>query len=117
MKTPIFIEVEADGPVVEFELLGHPTSLSNGDSCELPGGGTLYWRGEEGRRTLDSRTICHFVLHLSDGVGTGLIAAYLYDKLRKGRATKLRIDRTEVEIHKGEITRVLEEHIEQEQRR
>jgi predicted transcriptional regulator len=56
-------------------------------------------------------------LHVGDEVGAGLIAAYLYDKLKKGRATKLRIDRTEVEIDKGEIARVLSEHIEQDKLR
>lgn len=114
MTAPISIEVEADGPVVEFELMGRPKSLSEGDSCELPGGGTLYRRGNEGRRAVGFRTICHFVLHLGDGVGTGIIAEYLYDKLKKGRATRLRIDRTEIQIEKGEITRVLEEHIEED---
>lgn len=117
MISSISIEVEADSPVVEFELMGRPTSISESQSCQLPGGGTLHWRGEESRRAFPIRTVCYFLLHVGDEVGAGLIAAYLYDKLKKGRATRLRIDRTEVEIDKGEITRVLSEHIEQDKLR
>jgi hypothetical protein len=111
MAAPIFIEVEADGPVVDFELMGRPKFLSRGDGHLLIGGGILYWRGARCARASGFQTISHFLLHVGEGVGTGLIAAYLYDKLKKGHATTLRIDRTEVQIDRSEITRVLEKHI------
>jgi hypothetical protein len=93
--------------------MGRPKSISRDEGHPLPGGGTLYWHAGIVRKGVGFPTISHFLLQLGGDVGTGLIAAYLYDKLTKGRATKLRIDRTEVEIDEGEITRVIEEHIEE----
>ncbi len=111
MTSPISIEIEADSPVVEFELMGSPKFLSKDDGHQLPGGGVLYWRGSESRRGFGFRSVAQFLLHIGDEVGAGLIAAYLYDKLKKGRATRLRIDRAEVKIDKGEITSALEVRI------
>jgi hypothetical protein len=41
-----------------------------------------------------------------------LAASWLYDKL-KGRTTKLTIERTEVRMEKGEITRIIREKFEE----
>lgn len=47
------------------------------------------------------------------GIGAGLISAWLYDKLKERKVEKLRIERIEVRIDKGEIERILIEKIEQ----
>jgi len=59
-----------------------------------------------------SATGLTFLLHLGKDVAVGVVSAYLYDKL-KGRATKLRVDREEIQIEKNEITRIFTEHIEE----
>ncbi len=51
-----------------------------------------------------------FMLTFGIKVDTGLIANWLYEKLRD-RATKLRMDRIEVQINKSEIERVILEKI------
>ena len=43
-------------------------------------------------------------------VGASLAANWLYDKLR-GRADRIRIDRREITLDKGEITKILEEKL------
>jgi hypothetical protein len=52
-----------------------------------------------------------FAVEFGAGVGTGLFTSWLCEKL-KGRATKLKIERTEVEIEAGEIKLIVVEKIE-----
>lgn len=50
------------------------------------------------------------VISISASVPSGLFVAWLYDKI-KGRAYTIEIERTEIEMSLGEITRVVHEKI------
>jgi hypothetical protein len=52
--------------------------------------------------------IIDFTLKIAEGVGAGLIARWLYDKLNV-RVVKLEVEGTEVSLSEGEITRILAE--------
>jgi hypothetical protein len=88
------------------------SDLSKPDPGNLPEGVRLEYQHSIGYKDLDIPNTIVFVLSLPSGiVSVGTITAWLHRKL-KGRATKLTIDRTEVEIEEGEIKRVLQEKIE-----
>ena len=50
------------------------------------------------------------ILTIGKDVGVGIISAWLYDKLKR-RATKIYIDRVEIEITENNIKRILVEKI------
>ena len=53
------------------------------------------------------------VLSFATGVSSGIIANWLYEKL-KGHVSKITIERTEIRLEKGEIERVIHETIKKE---
>jgi hypothetical protein len=110
-KTPSFIEIESHDRRLDFELMNHPASLQEGVAYTLPDGSTLLWQPGPMRKAHGLPAIFHFILVYARDVSAGVLGAYLYDKL-KGKATALLIDRQEVQIDKGEITRIITEHIE-----
>jgi hypothetical protein len=81
--------------------------------------------GTEEFRSIDVPAILHLTLEFgertAEGVGVGVIAAWLYDKVQ-GRihpergGEKLVIERTEVELEAGAIKRVLTEKLDWEKK-
>lgn len=87
-------------------------SLRVGQQKDLPGGAVVTWKGQIERKAIGSPTTITLLLSFGTGVASGLVASWLYDKL-KGRASTLRIERTVIQINEGEITRIITERIEQ----
>ena len=81
-----------------------------GQKRTLPGGATVTFEGIIERRALDFPSTIQLVVSFGKGVLAGVVASWLYNKI-KGRASTLRIDRTEVEIEEGEIKRIIKEKI------
>jgi|ERR1035438_4978591 hypothetical protein len=91
--------------------------VDEGDSLELPGIGILTLRSVQPRRTefhpsgLGSVTlppaIC-VVLSLAKDVSVGLVSAWLYDRLRRGKQEPILIDGRTVERSEDGITRAVE---------
>jgi hypothetical protein len=106
-----FIEIETHDRDLEFDLMGNPPSLEQSVELILADGSKLAWQPGTARKAHGLPTILHYVLVLGRDVSVGLLVNYLFEKL-KGRATVLRIDRQEIHIEKGEITRVITEHLE-----
>jgi len=52
--------------------------------------------------------------NVAGGVIAGIIANWIYDKLKGKNVERIMIDRKEVQIEKGEITKVISEKIERE---
>ena len=65
-----------------------------------------------GRRSLDQGTVLTLVLAVPTGVASSVIAAWLWEKLRRGEGRRIRINRTEIEVSEGEIRRVVTESLE-----
>jgi len=107
-----FLEIETHDRELEYELMGGPVSLQEGITHGLPDGSKLAWQPGPLRKAHGLAKVLHFVLVYGRDVSAGVLGSYFYEKL-KGRATVLRLDREEVQIEKGEITRIITEHIEQ----
>lgn len=107
------IEIDTKERRLAFDLVNTPNSLKAGSTAELPGGAVLIFRGLEMQKALDFPETIELALSFGSGVASSLVASWLYDKIR-GRASKLRIERTEVQIDEGEIKRIIMEKIEKE---
>ena len=86
--------------------------------CHRNGADHMMVRGYEGEfevKAFDVPAVLKVVVQLGREVAVGLFATWLYDKLKGGRARRLRVDRMQVEITEGEIKRVLLERIEEEE--
>jgi hypothetical protein len=106
-----FVEIETQDRELEFDLMDNPASLQQGVEVILPDGSRLAWRPGPLRKVHGLAKILHYVLVYGRDVSAGVLGSYLYEKL-KGRATVLRVDRQEIQIEEGEITRIITEHIE-----
>jgi hypothetical protein len=105
------IEIETHDPQLDFELMGSPAALEEGVRYILPDGSSLVWQSGPLRKAFGVPQVLHFILTYGKDVSAGVIANYVFSKIN-GRSTALRIDRKEVQLDQGQITRVLTEHIE-----
>ena len=114
MRIPISIASSDAG--LAFELFAPAKTVGEGAKAEVPGKATIALSSWHGTKAFGAQEVLNLVLECGRDVGIGLLASWLYDKL-KGRPVKLRIDRTEILIIKeGEIRRVLTERIEGEEK-
>jgi len=51
------------------------------------------------------------VIGLATGIPASLVASWLYDKLKNHRSSQISINRREIHISEGEITKIIEETI------
>ncbi len=105
----MIIEIETHHPILACDLM-ESSSLSAGQKKEIPGGAILTFEGTLERRAIDFPSIIELTILIGTGTSASIIGNWLYSKI-KGKATKLRIDRMEVEIDEGKITRVIKEKI------
>lgn len=106
----ISVEIDTHDRQLPFDMLGQKT-LGPGVGAEIPGNATITLGEMLVRKSVGIPETLEFALTFGGGVASGLVANWLYEKLR-GRAAVLRIDRQVVEIDQGAITRVLTERIE-----
>ena len=89
------------------------SSLAVGQERSIPGEGILSFEGEQIRKAFGLPQTVELAISFGVGVSSSMVANWLYAKL-KGRASRLRIDRREIEIEEGVIKRIIDEHIEQD---
>lgn len=68
------------------------------------------------RRAFDHPALYEFLLQISSNISCGLIASWLYDKLRN-RSLKLKIDGNDTALERTEIQKSLEKAIENKKRK
>jgi hypothetical protein len=103
------IEIQTSDNFIAFELLGKK-SVSLNDSIDLPGNAKLSYNGSLIRKSFGMPEIVNFTLTFGSGVAAGLVANWLYDKL-KNKAEKITINRREIQLDKEEIKKIIEESI------
>lgn len=91
----LHIEVESTDRALVSHVMG-TGSVAVGQVAELPGGGSIEYRGAMSQKSFDRPEVSEFLLHLAEDVGKGLLAAWLYDKLQG--------DRTEVNLNKVRLS-------------
>jgi hypothetical protein len=114
LSTEYTIEIETDDTRRALDLaLDLCGSMRAGEKLQIADGATLTYEGTIERRAFGMPAEVTFALTLAANVPAGVVANWLYAKLR-GKAKRLRIDRTEIEVNEGEIRRILREKIEVE---
>jgi hypothetical protein len=112
-SSEMHIKIDTDDRQISYDLMGNTTSLVRGATIKVPGNAMLTYDGLIGKKAFGFPLTLEFILTVTTGVSTGLVANWLYDKI-KGRASTLRINRTEVHMSKGEIERIIIEQIEKD---
>jgi hypothetical protein len=107
------IQIETVNRGLDMEML-ETDSLSAGAPIAILDGATATWSGGPLKKFAGQPYVFNLVIVVGSTVGLNLVSAWLYDKLKNQPATKLRINRTEVEIEPNKI-RVVIEHIEKEE--
>lgn len=99
--------------------------ITVGQRAQIAEGVSIRSDGTEEFRSVDVPAILHFTLELgersAEAIGTGVIAAWLYDKVKarihpERGGEKLVIERTEVELDEGAIKRVITENLDWEKK-
>lgn len=103
------IRIETHDTLLVYDLLEKDTA-NKGDVISIGDGASLRYRGTLIQLQEGIPEVIGFILTIAKDIGVGIVSAWLYDKLKNKKAT-LRIDRTVVEIDKGEITRIIREKI------
>ena len=117
--TTIEIECSPESLFKVFEA----SSVTNGTTKHIPGGGAIQLgRGKLEKRvrpgwTADAAPLVTLALTVGKDVAIGVLAAWLYDKLKGNKLRTLRINRAQVEISPEGITKAISESIEVDETR
>ena len=93
-----------------FDLLGK-SQARTGDIIELDQGVSLAYEGTYMRKALGFPEIVMFSASIPTGIAAGVLANWLWEKLRGRNITQIEIDRTTVEFEEGAIKRVIYEKV------
>ena len=112
----MYIEIDTNNNQLAYELMNKKivdgVSLSKGEKIEFDGVSVTY-NGRIIRKAVDVPTTIQLVVTFASGVAASYVATWLYNRVH-GKAERITIDHTEVEIDKGEIQRIIETHIKKE---
>ena len=98
----IFIEIQSKNEGLVSKIMEAPKKMDL--NADLPGNAVIM----KVHPSIEGKEM--FLLSFGAKVAPGLLASWLYEKIND-RATKLIIDRIEVQINKSEIERVISEKI------
>jgi hypothetical protein len=99
------IEIHTYDKDLVFDL----PSASVHDEIQVPDQIELIYEESYIQKAVDSLAIDYYVLTFGSCVAAGVVANWLYDRLKGKKIEKLVIERTEVEIDQGAIKKVIEE--------
>jgi hypothetical protein len=96
-------------------LMGNPHTLSAGHTkLSIPGDADLVWEGEELAKAVpDLPRVVHFAVEFGSSVASGVVASWIWGKLKEKPVDHIMIDRTSVEFEEGQLKRILQEKIEE----
>ena len=110
--TNLQLEISTHEKRLVYDLMGK-TQVKIDDAIEVTPGVSVTYKGTMGFKALGEPEIITLLLGIGGGVPAGVVANWLWSKLQ-GRTTSLRIDRTEIEMDEGKITRYIHEKIEKD---
>jgi len=112
MSRNLDLQIETADRGLDIEMLG-AGHVSPGTQISLADGSTVTWSGAPLNKIAGEPYVFNLVAALAASgaatVAVNVLSNWLYDKLKGGRATKLRINRTEVEIEPNKIRIVIEQ--------
>ena len=62
-------------------------------------------------KSFDADTAITITVAIAEGVAGSLIAAWLYDKFKECRSNQITINRREIHMNNGEVSKIIEESI------
>lgn len=101
----IRLSIDTDDRWLAFDLMGSST-VGEGTATAISDGATLTVAAWHFRKALGLPETLELVLSFGTGVASGLVANWLFGKL-KGRNATLRIEEQWVEIEEDEIKRII----------
>ena len=111
----VTLELKVSGDHVLVDAIMGSPNAKRGSETPAPGGARLRYEGTLFQEAAGAPEVARFILHMGGDVGvgvvSGLLSAWLYDRLKAGQATKLRIDRVDVELKQGAIERIITERL------
>jgi hypothetical protein len=109
MEVKVYIESNAQ--LLEPALFGNRALIRGMTLRKLDQETYLRYEGTEVRLSLDVPDIIHITAGFVSSVGAGLVARWLYEKL-KGKNVKILIEGLEVELDENKIKNILIKKIE-----
>lgn len=88
------------------------SSVSTGDEAIISDQARIKYEGSYIRKAIGFPEIVYFILTFSLGVSASVIANWIYDKIKGKEIEKIIIEKTEVDLNREEITRIIKEKIE-----
>lgn len=108
----ILLEVETYDKQLNSAIIGEQQKVSREKIVNIPGNAILKAKGITIHKAFGFSETLQFVLSFGSGVASGIVANWIFQKIH-GRATKLKIERVEVELNKESIERILIEKIQE----
>jgi len=107
------IEIDTKNKTLVYELLEKEigkSSLSRGEVITIDDKIKVVYQGELIKLAVGEPSTIQLAITFVAGIASSYVGTWLYNKIN-GKAEKLRINYTEVEIDEGEITRVIDINI------
>jgi len=126
MTRTIRIEVQARDARLRPDIFGYNKTIGLGSVAEVADGVTITDAGSHETRAVDIPAIMNFTLAFGErsleAIGTGYVAAWLYDKVKsrihpERGDEKLLIEHTEVELDEGAIKRIITDKLTSEKKK
>lgn len=108
------IEIDTTDRQLANDLSSEQVDSASPKAVAIPGNATLEIDHLVKRYALDVPETIVAILSVGKDVAVGLVAAWLYDKL-KGRTKTLKIEETEVRIEKAEIEITIKHKLEKKE--
>jgi hypothetical protein len=110
------IEIETFDKKLDFDLFEAKERFGRGMETKIAEGVLARYERTDVRLAVGFADVIHFAITIGRntaiGVVSGIISDWLYDKLKEREVEKLRIERTEVEIDRSQIERIITEKME-----
>ena len=108
----IEIDIATHDRKLGFDMAGVGGSLTSGTIVEIPGGLKVKYDGTLMGKAFGFPEVLQFVVDASTNIELGLLAAWLYDKVKDKKVKTITINRRVVtQITQDGILQVLEEEI------
>lgn len=108
------ITIEVPWPLFIVDLFDS-NRISQGMQRQAPGGATLTLGPppyEKKSFPQLEQLYVPVLISLAANVAVNVVSSWLYDKLREGKITRIRVNRTEIEVTKDGITKLISESVE-----
>lgn len=110
MRVDLLLDIDTQNKYLRSEIINNFDSFSSYNEIKIPGDVKITSHTLAIKKAFGMPETLELIISFSIGIASGVVASWIYEKL-KGRAKALYIDRTKVEIRKGDIEKIIIEKI------